>query len=291
MALLRSRIRLTPLPSSGNNPFDSHAVDFDASETQRADDFFASGGGGSGDDDAGGFGSDQSEGMRAPERTEGDDRYFWQIGFWRNMFDVDTKEVLLRLFNSLLPFRRPFVDSIQAKPDLWTPFWICSTLIFFMTWTGNFANYLNTVIAGAEYDVQLEKLPWGAMVVYGYWLVIPLAFWGIFRWKAVPIPLLLCYCIYGYSLFTYIPISIVAIAALGPIQWLSWLLIMLACAYSTITLCFPFFFLVREHEFKLGYILVLVMGLLSVGLGLSFKFYFFAFTPAAPLPTNTTAVF
>ena len=238
-----------------------------------------------------GFGSDGNpEGMQAPARTEGDDRYPWQIGFWRNMFDVDTKEVLVRLVSSLVPFRRGFVDSIKVKPDLWAPFWICSTLIFFMTWTGNFAAYLNSVINDLVYDPQVEKLPWGAMVIYGYWLVIPLIFWGIFRWKEVPIPLLVCYSIFGYSLFTYIPISIIAIAALGPIQWLSWVLIMLACAYSTLSLCFSFFFLVHENDFKPGYILILIMAALSVGLGLSFKLYFFAFESgsAAVLPPPTT---
>lgn len=278
-----------------SNPFGSGppVVDFDAGETRRADSFFDDGGesGFGGEMPSGSGGGSGGSGMQAPGRTEGDDRYPWQIGFWRNMFDVDTQEVLLRLLNSLLPFRRAFIDSMKAKPDLWAPFWICSTLIFFMTWTGNFAAYLNSVIAGTVYDAQVEKLPWGFMVVYGYWLVIPLVFWGIFRWKEVPITLIMCYAIFGYSLFVYIPISIVAIAALGPIQWLSWVLIMLACAYSTFVLVISFFFLVHEADFKAGYLMLLGMAALSVGLGLSFKLYFFAFTAdgaATVPPTNTT---
>ncbi len=198
----------------------------------------------------------------------------------------------MRLLMSLIPFRRGFVDAVRQKPDLWAPFWICSTLIFFMTWTGNFAGYLNSVIAGTEWEPQVEKLPWGALVIYGYWLVVPLVFWGIFRWREVPITLLFCFAVFGYSLFCYIPISIVAIVALGPVQWLSWLLIMLACAYSTLTIGLSFFFVVHELDFKPGYPMVLVMMALSVGLGLSFKLYFFAFYATVPPPplTNVTAI-
>jgi hypothetical protein len=279
-------------PAAGrapSNPFDAPAVDFDAEEGRNADDFFAGGVGGA---PAGGGGGGSGGAPQGQGRTEGDDKYPWQMGFWRNMFDVDTKEVMMRVLMSLIPFRRGFVDAVRAKPDLWAPFWICSTLIFFMTWTGNFAAYLNSVIANTVWQPKVDLLPWGAMVVYGYWLVVPLVFWGIFRWREVPITLLFCYTVFGYSLFTYIPISIVAIVALGPIQWLSWLLIMLACAYSTITLALSFFFIIKDLDFKPGYVMVLVMAALSVGLGLSFKLYFFAFYagPVIVPVGNTTAL-
>jgi hypothetical protein len=260
----------------GSNPFDAPAVDFSDAEIRQSDDFF------------GAPSSGAPAGLASPARVEGDDKYPWQIGFWRSMFDVDTKEVGGRVLHSLVPFRRSFVDSIKAKPDLWAPFWICSTLIFFMTWTGNFAGYLNSVINDTAWVVKVDRLPYGALVVYGYWLVIPLIFWGVFRWREVPITLLMCYAIFGYSLFCYIPISVVAIAALGPIQWLSWLLIMLACAYSTLTLAFSFFFLVHELNFKPGYIMILIMMACSVGLGLSFKLYFFAMEGAVPVTNNVT---
>lgn len=279
-----------PKTSQSSNPFDAPAVSFDMEDQRRNDDFFSESTvpGGATGFEGGGGGASGSGGVQSVTRREGDDRYPWQMGFWMNMFDVDTREVLMRLLNSLVPFRRAFVDGVKAKPDLWAPFWICSTLIFFMTWTGNFAAYLNSVINNLPYEPQVQKLPWGAMAIYGYWLVIPLVFWAIFRYKEVPITLLMCYCIFGYSLFIYVPMSVIAIAALGPIVWLAWLLIMLACAYSTLILMLSFFYLVYDASFKPGYIMILVMGALSVGLGLSFKLYFFRFDAPPPVAVNTT---
>lgn len=108
-----------------------------------------------------------------------------------NLFNVDSKDIMVRVLASLIPLRRGFVDMVKVNPDLWAPFWICSTLVFFMTWTGNVAVYLNMAIQGAgdSYEPSVEKLPWGALATYGYWLVVPLVFWGIFRWKDVKIPL------------------------------------------------------------------------------------------------------
>jgi hypothetical protein len=94
-----------------SNPFDAPAIDFSDAETRNSEDFFGSGGG--------------SAPVASAGRIEGDDKYPWQVGFWRSMFDVDTKEVGGRILHSLVPFRRSFIDAIKVKPDLWAPFWIC----------------------------------------------------------------------------------------------------------------------------------------------------------------------
>ena len=263
------------------NPFDSSPVDFNEEDTQRNDDFYAEG-----IDDPSGGNSMMVSG------EEGTKLYIWNTAFWTRYFEVDTKDILMRIFTSLWPVSKKFLDDVKGNPDLWGPFWICTTLVFFMTWTGNLASYINSYIAGTgdTWNPDVQKLPWGAMSVFGYWLVIPLIFWGIFKYKEIPISLVLMYCIWGYSLFPYIPISIVTIAALGPLVILSWVFIMLACAWSTFFLCLTFIWLIRDADWKAGYFVVLFIGLCSIGLGLSFKFYFFQFDIKAAVIANTTTV-
>ncbi len=65
-----------------SNPFDAPAVDFEDEEARRAEGFF----------DEGVRSPDAAvPGAPRPNRTEGDDKYPWNLGFWMNFFDVDTK--------------------------------------------------------------------------------------------------------------------------------------------------------------------------------------------------------
>ena len=58
---------------------------------------------------------------------------------------MDTRQVLKRMVASVLP--RPVAtkfleEEIRPKPDLYGPFWICTTLVFTTAIAGNLANYL-----------------------------------------------------------------------------------------------------------------------------------------------------
>ncbi len=55
------------------------------------------------------------------------------------------------------------------------------------------------------------KVSTGAAVIYGYLLVLPLILWIIFKWRDVPISLMQIWCIYGYSLFVFVPVAVSSI--------------------------------------------------------------------------------
>ncbi len=58
-------------------------------------------------------------------------------------FNVNSADVGNRLVNSLVPFNGKFHDISEQTPDLYGPFWIYTTLIFFIAAAGSLAKYIN----------------------------------------------------------------------------------------------------------------------------------------------------
>ncbi|XP_077309422.1 protein YIPF1 isoform X2 [Lithobates pipiens] len=69
---------------------------------------------------------------------------FWTFEYYQTFFDVDTYQVLDRIKGSVLPIPgRNFVRLyVRSNPDLYGPIWICATLIFTITISGNLSNFL-----------------------------------------------------------------------------------------------------------------------------------------------------
>ncbi|MCO5610897.1 hypothetical protein L7F22_065140 [Adiantum nelumboides] len=68
---------------------------------------------------------------------------FFSISRFSPYFNVDTADVLERIRDSLLPYKGDFVEKVGHNPDIYGPFWICTTLIFVAAALGNFASYLS----------------------------------------------------------------------------------------------------------------------------------------------------
>ncbi|XP_010591650.1 protein YIPF2 isoform X4 [Loxodonta africana] len=150
---------------------------------------------------------------------------FWTFGYYQSFFDVDTSQVLDRIKGSLLP--RPghnFVrHHLRSRPDLYGPFWICATLAFVLAITGN----LTLLLAqrrdpSIHYSPQFHKVTVAGITIYCYAWLVPLALWGFLQWrKGVrerlgPYTFLETVCIYGYSLFVFIPTVLYFFQTLPP---------------------------------------------------------------------------
>ncbi|XP_059015975.1 protein YIPF2 isoform X2 [Mustela lutreola] len=200
---------------------------------------------------------------------------FWTFGYYQSFFDVDTSQVLDRIRGSLLP--RPghnFVrHHLRNRPDLYGPFWICATLAFVLAVTGN----LTLVLAqrrdpSIHYSPQFHKVTVAGITIYCYVWLVPLALWAFLRWrKGVrermgPYTFLETVCVYGYSLFVFIP---TVVLWLIPVPWLQWLFGGLALALSAASLVFTLWPVVREDTRLVAAVLlstvVLLHALLAVG--------------------------
>ncbi|XP_072803819.1 protein YIPF2 isoform X3 [Vicugna pacos] len=214
---------------------------------------------------------------------------FWTFGYYQSFFDVDTSQVLDRIKGSLLP--RPghnFVrHHLRNRPDLYGPFWICATLAFVLAITGN----LTLVLAqrrdpSIHYSPQFHKVTVAGITIYCYAWLVPLALWGFLRWRrgvrerVGPYTFLETVCVYGYSLFVFIP----TVLWLIPVPWLQWLFGALALALSAAGLVFTLWPVVREDTRLAATVLLSTVVLLHTLLAMGCKFYFFQ-----PLPLEHVA--
>uniref|UniRef100_A0A8C6QSC8 Protein YIPF n=1 Tax=Nannospalax galili TaxID=1026970 RepID=A0A8C6QSC8_NANGA len=202
---------------------------------------------------------------------------FWTFDYYQSFFDVDTAQVLDRIKGSLLP--RPGHNFVQHhlrnRPDLYGPFWICATLAFVLAVTGN----LTLVLAQRQdpsihYSPQFHKVTVAGITIYCYAWLVPLALWGFLRWRQGmrehmgPYSFLQTVCVYGYSLFIFIP---TVVLWLIPVQWLQWLFGALALTLSAAGLVFTLWPVVQEDTRPVATALLSTVVLLHALLALGCK--------------------
>ncbi len=82
---------------------------------------------------------------------------------------------------------------------------------------------LHIIAHGIDWSYDFGKVTFGAAFVYSYVLILPLVFWGTpyvyhllisnsllgyLLWMDIPMTLVEVLCIYGYSLFVYLPAAV-----------------------------------------------------------------------------------
>ena len=112
---------------------------------------------------------------------------FWSVNFFQNLFDIDTDQVLNRLYGAVVPFPKSFLKHrVNGKPDLYGPFWICTTLVFSIAISGNLANYLQAGAANPNQDYHwkydFHAVTLSASAIYSYAWIVPLGLWGALKW-------------------------------------------------------------------------------------------------------------
>ncbi|XP_020647255.2 protein YIPF2 [Pogona vitticeps] len=220
---------------------------------------------------------------------------FWTFEYYQAFFDVDTYQVLDRIKGSLLPVPgKNFVwHRLRNHPDLYGPFWICTTLIFTLAISGNLSNFLEKMGSPYfHYSPQFHKVSIAAVVIYCYAWLVPLGLWGCLQWRkgihtsVDTYTFMEMVCIYGYSLFVYIP---TAVLWLIPVPWLQWLLIIFAVGLSGAVLVLTFWPIIRSDTKPAACAILAVIVSLHILLAIGCKMYFFQ-KPTTSSPVLYTTV-
>ncbi|ORC91079.1 protein YIPF2 [Trypanosoma theileri] len=223
---------------------------------------------------------------------------FWTIEFYQQFFDVDTRLVLLRMSNTLVPINPPdfLMDrdwcnpaaqtpsyelqeagvTLSRKPDLYGPFWICTTL--WMT-LGIVSNIMSKIAFTHDssnkdkkwkYDFSMASV--ACIVMYLYCFGFGCFVWGLMKYKGLPVSLTDTLCLYGYSMFIFLPMAILCTI---PVSAFQWVIVMLGGVWSTAYLLINFWHIWKTILNRAWFIgTVAVVGVFHMLLTLSFKFYF-----------------
>lgn len=206
---------------------------------------------------------------------------FWTFEYYQTFFDIDTYQVLNRIKGSILPIPgRNFVRLyVRSNPDLYGPIWICATLVFTITISGNLSNFLlHKGESKFHYVPEFRKVSIAATAIYAYAWLVPLALWGFLSWRHSKVMSMVSYsfleivCVYGYSLFIYIPTSVLWIIHS---EILRWVLMSLAMCLSGAVLMLTFWPAVREDNRKIAISTLVAIMLLHVLLAVGCGEYFF----------------
>uniref|UniRef100_A0A8C6U788 Protein YIPF n=1 Tax=Neogobius melanostomus TaxID=47308 RepID=A0A8C6U788_9GOBI len=140
---------------------------------------------------------------------------FWTFEYYQSFFNVDTLQVLDRVKGSVMPLPgRNFIKhNLRSNPDC--PFWICVTLVFTVAISGNLSTFLKEM-GNPEYHYtpQFHRVSVAAVMIFLYAWLVPAGLWGFLSWRqgverqVGGYSFLETVCVYGYSLFIYIPTSV-----------------------------------------------------------------------------------
>ncbi|XAR49114.1 hypothetical protein NMG60_11032184 [Bertholletia excelsa] len=198
----------------------------------------------------------------------------FSIAYYRPYFDVDTSDVLERIKDSLIPFKGSFSEKNASNPDLYGPFWICTTLIFVAASIGTFVTYVAHKIQKKEWNYDINLVTWSAGLFYGYVTVIPLCLYIILKYFSVPSGLVQLFCLYGYSLFIFIPALCLSVVPFEIFRWVvAGVAGFLSASFVALNL--------RNHIMSAGerwFLIVSGIFLLQLALAVVLKLYLFTVT-------------
>ncbi|XP_028780877.1 protein YIPF1 homolog [Neltuma alba] len=193
------------------------------------------------------------------------------IAAYKPYFDVDTVDVLERIKDSLFPFRGTFNEKTASSPDLYGPFWICTTLIFVAASIGTFVTYVAHKLKKEQWNYDINLVTWSAGLFYGYVIIVPLCLYVILKYFSAPAGLVQLFCLYGYSLFVFIPALCMSVVPLDIFRWvIAGVAGFMSASFVALNL--------RAHIMSAGerwFFIVAGIFILQLALAVVLKFYLF----------------
>merc|ERR1719203_211549 len=158
------------------------------------------------------------------------------ISGYKQYFDVDTVDIKDRIVASLTHFnieggfRESVLERNGSGPDLYGPFWVATTLVFFVAVSSNLSMYLHSD-SSADFEYDVAHIGRAMGIIYSFIFVLPTVLFFAFNCLSISIPLVDLMCLYGYSLVPYLPASLLCAI---PLNFSIWIVLVAATGISMI---------------------------------------------------------
>lgn len=130
----------------------------------------------------------------------------FSINYWREYFDVTEQEITAKVKAAVNPTTNEFEQLIEAKVDLYGPFWISTTLIFTMIVAPGIWS-----IFGSKPSFDITKVGFGFTLIYGAALTFTFLFYFMTKFMGLGVPLFRSASVYGYSYTIFILACLVSV--------------------------------------------------------------------------------
>ncbi|PKA56416.1 hypothetical protein AXF42_Ash014919 [Apostasia shenzhenica] len=211
--------------------------------------------------------------LGTPHGEDGQTTIAWNglfnISSYQPYFNIDTDIMFDRLISSVYPMN-DFYRKVDANPDLYGLVWISTTLVFILAVLGNWATYLMTK-PDVSWNFDVNYVNWAACAIYGYVLAVPVAFYFLLRYFGSNAGLVQLWCIWGYSLFIFIPGALLLVIPVEILRWIIILCVGSASAYFITLNLKPY---TDGHHDRI--LLVICAAVLQFALAIFIKMFFFA---------------
>lgn len=147
-------------------------------------------------------------------------------------FDIDADDIVRRMRGVFYTFYKPehFRNNIMGStktnelkgPDLYGPFWITMTLIFFIGVTANLHGYVHRNEVD-EFDYDINHLLHAASILVSFSFGLPTILWMTTTccMSMNALQLVEWICLYGYSLVPYLPAVVLSVIPVSIIAWVT----------------------------------------------------------------------
>jgi hypothetical protein len=127
---------------------------------------------------------------------------------------------------TLNPMGTPLSEKIEDNPDLYGPFWICTTLVFMLLISESLWNVLKNMLNSEENrnSFNFSQISLAVILVYGSFFGFPLIFLIVNKLLGSSTSVIKCACIYGYSISALVLASTLSILPFTGLRYLFWIL-------------------------------------------------------------------